>query len=326
MRNLTRRATLALMGSSAIAMLLPARAEQRWPSRPITIIVGYPPGGGADLMARLVSAKMSEALGQSIIIDNRPGTAGQIGASAVARSSPEGYTFLIDASSFAINLALYPKLPYSSRSFETVGVIARVPLVLVVHPGFPATNVAELIKIAKEKPQGVFYASSGSGSLMHIATSMFMEASGISMTHVPYRGAGPALVDVIAGQVPVYFCNAAAAISHIKAGKLRALAVASADRSASLPDVPTLAEAGVKGVEVYEWNGVHAPAGTPTEIIDRVSAALGQAVSAPDVRKKLADVTAEPFSGGRAEAVRFVDAEIARFSKVIKTLGIKVEV
>lgn len=276
-------------------------------------------------MARLVGPEMSASLGQSVITDNRPGVAGQIAASAVARSAPDGYTVLIDASSFAINLALYPKLPYSSRSFETVGVIARVPLVLVVHPAFPAKSVAELIKVAKAKPQTMFYASSGAGSLMHIATSMFMKASGITMTHVPYRGAGPAFVDVIAGQVPVYLCNAAAALPHVKAGKLRALAVTSAERSAAFPDVPTLAESGIKGVEVYEWNGMHAPAGTPADVLDRISAALQRAVSDPDVRQRLASVAAVPFSGGRADAARFVDAEIERFSKAIKALDIKVQ-
>lgn len=325
MRDLTRRAALALVGSSATAALLPARAEQAWPSRTINVVVGYPPGGGADLMARLVGPKMSATLGQTIVVDNKPGTAGQIGAAAVARSTPDGYTVLIDAASFAINLALYPKLPYSQRSFETVGVIARVPLAVVVHPGFAAKNIAELIDIAKQKPQGVFYASSGSGSLMHIATTMFMEATGTTMTHVPYRGAGPALTDVMAGQVPVYFCNAAAALPHIKSGKLRALAVTSGKRSAALPDVPTLAEAGVKGVEVYEWNGMHVPAGTPAAVVERLAAALRQALDAPDVRQRLADVAAEPFPGGHAEGARFVDAEVARFAKVIKAFGIKVE-
>lgn len=325
MQNLTRRTALALMGSAAATALFPARAEQAWPTHTLSLIVGYPPGGGADLMARLVSAKMSATLGQTIIIENKPGTAGQIGASATARSAPDGYTFLVDAASFAINLALYPKLPYTLASFETIGIVARVPLVVVVNPAFPAKNIAELIQIAKTKPQTVFYASSGAGSLMHVATSMFMEATHVSMTHVPYRGAGPALTDVIAGQVPVYFCNGAAALPHIKSGKLRALAVTSAERSAALPEVPTLAEAGVKGVEIYEWNGMYAPAGTPPQVLDRLAAALRQAVDDPDTRQKLAQVAAEPFPGTRADAARFVNSEVDRFAKVIKEFGIKVE-
>jgi len=325
MQNLTRRATLGLLGASATAAMLPAFAQQSWPNKNITIIVGYPPGGGADLMARLIGPKMSTSLSQTVIIDNKPGTAGQIGAATAARSTPDGHTLLIDAASFAINLALYPKLPYTQKSFETVGVISRVPLAVVVHPSFPAKSIPELIEAAKRNPQGVFYASSGPGSLMHIATSMFMEATNTSMTHVPYRGAGPALTDVIAGQVPVYFCNAAAALPHIKAGKLRALAVTSTKRSGALPDVPTLSEMGVRGVEVYEWNGMHLPAGTPPAVVERLSAALRQALDAPDVRQRLAEVAAEPFPGGRADAARFVDSEIERFAKVIKAFGIKAE-
>jgi tripartite-type tricarboxylate transporter receptor subunit TctC len=325
MQNLTRRATLALMGSAAATALFPARGAQGWPNHSLSLIVGYPPGGGADLMARMVSADMSTSLGQTIIIENKPGTAGQIGASATARSAPDGYTFLVDASSFAINLALYPKLPYTLKSFETVGIVARVPLVVLVHPDFPAKSIADLIRIAKAKPQGVFYASSGAGSLMHIATSMFMGATGTSMTHVPYRGGGPALTDVMAGQVPVYFCNGAAALTQIRSGKVRALAVTSAERSAALPDVPTLAEAGVKGVEVYEWNGMYAPAGTPPDILDRLAAALRNAKDDPAVRQKLAQVAAEPFPGTRADAARFVNSEVDRFAKVITEFGIKVD-
>jgi tripartite-type tricarboxylate transporter receptor subunit TctC len=325
MKTLTRRTMLALMGSAAAAPLMQARGQQSWPSHPLTMIVGYPPGGGADLMARIVSPIMSETLGQSVIIENKAGSAAQIAAAAVARSAPDGYNFLVDASAFAINLALYPTLPYTRQSFETVGVIARVPLVLVVNPKFPAHSVAELIEVVKSKPQGVFYASSGAGSLMHVAATMFMAATHTSMVHVPYRGAGQAITDVISGQVPVYFCNGAAALPHIKSGNLRALAVTSQSRSPELPEIPTVAETGVQGVEVTEWNGMYVPAGTPAAIVDRLYGALHKALQAPDVRQKLAQVAAEPFTGSRAEAVGFVNDEIDRFAKVIKQFDIKVE-
>ncbi|MGB6102266.1 MAG: tripartite tricarboxylate transporter substrate binding protein [Pusillimonas sp.] len=324
MQTLTRRRLLALGALAAGSQLVPAWGQSAWPTRPVTIVVGYPPGGGADIMARLVASKMGPSLGQSIVIDNKGGTAGQIGAGYVARSEPDGYTALVDAASFAINLGLYDKLPYSRASFETVGVIAKLPLVLLVHPSFPATSVAELIDIAKAKPDELFYASSGNGSLMHIATSLFMEKTGIRMTHVPYKGGAPALNDVLAGQVPLYFSNASMAVPHIQAGKVRALAVTSAQRSSAMPDVPTMAEAGVPEVEIYEWNGMYVPAGTPADRISRLSSALKEALKDADIRARIVSLTGEPFDGSHEESVRFVNDEITRMARLIKENNISV--
>jgi tripartite-type tricarboxylate transporter receptor subunit TctC len=299
--------------------------QQAWPNKPLTFIVGYPPGGGADLIARTINSKMSSLLGQPIIIDNKPGSGGQIAATSVARSIPDGYTSLIDAAAFAINLALFPKLSYNEKSFETVGVIQRVPLVLVVNNDFPAKNVNDVIALAKSKPGTVFYASSGPGSLMHIATSLFMTATKTEMNHVPYKGAAQALTDVVSGQVPLYFCNATAALPLIKARKLRALAVTSSTRVAALPDIPNLTELGIKGVEIYEWNALELPTNTPTPIANRMSEALQQTIDSPEVKARIIENGGIPFVGTRVESIKFVNEEIQRMKKIVDTYNIKVE-
>jgi tripartite-type tricarboxylate transporter receptor subunit TctC len=265
---------------------------------------------------------MTPIIGDSVIVDNKPGTAGQIGAAYVAHSAPNGLTAFVDAASFAINLALYPKLPYTQRSFETVGVIATLPLVVLVHPSLQVTNVRELIAAAKAKPGEVFYASSGTGSLIHLTTSLFARTANIQMTHVPYKGGGQAMTDVLAGQVPVYFCNAVQALPFVRSGKLRALAVTTAKRSKALPDVPTLKEAGVPGIEMMEWNGLYVPAGTPAPAVERLSGALQKTLKLPEVRKSIEELTAEPFDGNRQEAIRFVNSQVALMARVVKELGI----
>jgi tripartite-type tricarboxylate transporter receptor subunit TctC len=313
-----RRNLLRLGAAGLGAAALPAWAQ----NRQTTLITGYAPGGGSDIMARLIASRMGPILGETVIVDNKPGTAGQIGAAYVAHSTPNGSTAFVDAASFAINLALYPKLPYTQRSFETVGVIATLPLVVLVHPSFPAKNISELIAVARAKPGEVFYASSGNGSLMHLATSLFARITGVKMTHVPYKGGGQAMTDVLGGQVPLYFCNAVQALPFAKSGKLRALAVTTPARSKALPEVPTLKEAGVSGVEMVEWNGLYVPAGTPAPAIERLSNALQQTLKIPEMRKSIEDLTAEPFPGTRADAVAFVNAEVEKMARVVKELGI----
>jgi tripartite-type tricarboxylate transporter receptor subunit TctC len=313
-----RRNLLRLGAAGLGAAALPAWAQ----NRQTTLITGYAPGGGSDIMARLIASRMGPILGETVIVDNKPGTAGQIGAAYVAHSTPNGSTAFVDAASFAINLALYPKLPYTQRSFETVGVIATLPLVVLVHPSFPAKNISELIAVARAKPGEVFYASSGNGSLMHLATSLFARITGVKMTHVPYKGGGQAMTDVLGGQVPLYFCNAVQALPFAKSGKLRALAVTTPARSKALPEVPTLKEAGVSGVEMVEWNGLYVPAGTPAPAIERLSNALQQTLKIPEMRKSIEDLTAEPFPGTRADAVAFVNAEVEKMARVVKELDI----
>ena len=228
-------------------------AQEAWPTKPITLVVTYPPGGGADLMARIVAPKMSEVLGQPIVVDNKPGAAGQIGAAFVAKAKPDGYTVMVDAASFVINQSLYPKLPYDAeRAFKPVGVLAVFPHVIVVTPGYEAKSVADLIAIAKGQPGKINYASSGTGSAQHLAGAAFVQQAKIDLTHVPYKGGAPAMNDVMGGHIPVFFANVASGLSHLKSGKLRALAVAGERRIAALPDTPTLAELGMQGSEVYD--------------------------------------------------------------------------
>lgn len=268
-----------------------AMAQGAFPNKPVTLVVTYPPGGGADAMARLVAPKMGEALGQSVIVENKPGASGQIGASAVAKAAADGYTLMLDASSFSANPALYPKLPYDSlKAFRPIGVVALFPNVVLVNANFPAKNIGELTAAARKTKDAVSYASSGNGSAQHLAGALFESTAKVDMVHVPYKGGGPALNDVIGGQVPLFFGNLASTLQHVQSGKLKALAVTSAKRSPILPDVPTLAEAGLKGAEIYEWNAVFAPANTPEPVVAKLAAAFQQALESPEVKARVAQL------------------------------------
>jgi len=307
---------------AALATPLATSAETPWPSKPITFVVSYPPGGGADLVARLLAEKMGTTLGQAIVVENRAGAGGQLGAAAVARSTPDGYTVLVDAGSFAINPSLQPKLPYDpAKDFVAIGVAALFPHVLVVTPSFKANNVADLTSEAKSSH--LSFASSGNGSSQHIAAALFMQNAKVSMTHVPYRGGGPAIVDVMGGQVPVLFGNVASTLSHIQAGKLKPLAIAGSKRIPALPNVPTLQEQGVNGSEMYEWNGLFVPARTPSAVVNRLSEAMLKALAAPEVKDRIVAFGGEPFQGGREEATKFIAAETQRIGEVIRRYGIK---
>lgn len=319
----TRRALALLLLASASTAFAQSGA---WPSRPITMVVTYPPGGGADVMARLIAPKMGEALGQNVIVENRPGAGGQIGAAAVAKAAPDGYTLMLDASSFAVNPSLYPKLPYdSATAFRPIGVIALFPNVVLVNPQFPAKNISELTSLARSRKDFVSFASSGNGSAQHLAGALFESAAKVDMVHVPYKGGGPALNDVIGGQVPLFFGNLASTLQHIQSGRLRALAVTSGKRAAMLPDVPTLAEAGLAGAEIYEWNAVFAPAGTPEPVLEKLSVALQKAMEAPEVKARIAQLGGEIQKGGPKAAQEFIQAQIALWARLVKAKGISVE-
>jgi tripartite-type tricarboxylate transporter receptor subunit TctC len=297
-----------------------------WPSKPITLVVTYPPGGGADAMARLVAPKMADLLGQNVVVDNRPGASGQIGASAVAKAAPDGHTLMLDASSFAVNPALFPKLPYDSlKAFKPVGVLALFPNVVLVNAQVPAKNIADLVALAKSRKDAVAYASSGNGSAQHLAGALFESAAKVDMVHIPYKGGGPALNDVIGGQVPLFFGNLASTLQHVQAGKLRALAVTSAKRANALPYVPTLAEAGVPGSEIYEWNAIFAPAGTPDAVVDKLSDALIKAMDHPEVKARIAQLGGEVQKGGPKAAQEFIQSQMALWARVVKTKGIALE-
>jgi len=303
----------------------PSHAED-WPTKPVTVIVTYPPGGGADIMARLIAPKMGEALGQAIVIENRPGGSGQLGAGAVTRAPADGYTLLFDASSYAVTPTLFPNSPYKAgKAFRPIAVTALFPNVVLVNPGFPARDIAQLVDLAKRKPDNVAFASSGNGSAQHLAGVLFEQSAKVDMMHVPYKGGGPALNDVMGGQVPVFFGNVASTLQHIQSGKLRALAVTGRSRAKSLPDVPTVAQSGVPGFEIYEWNGLFAPVGTPDAVVKKLESAVRQALAAPEVQQRIAALGGEPFQGGSDEAAKFVGAELERMGRLIKERSITVE-
>lgn len=303
-----------------------AMAQGAYPSKPITLVVTYPPGGGADAMARLIGPKMGEALGQSVVIENKPGAGGQIGAAAVAKAAPDGYTLMLDASSFSVNPSLYPKLPYdSAKAFQPVGVIALFPNVVLVNANFPVKNIAELIGAAGKSKNAVSFASSGNGSAQHLAGALFESAAKVDMVHVPYKGGGPALNDVIGGQVPLFFGNLASTLQHVQSGKLRALAVTSGSRSSILPDVPTLSESGLKGTEIYEWNAVFAPANTPEFVMKKLATAFQQAIDSPEVRARIAQLGGEIQKGSPEQAKKFIEQQTNLWQRVIKERNITTE-
>jgi tripartite-type tricarboxylate transporter receptor subunit TctC len=309
---------VALASSFALA--------QTYPTKPVTLVVTYPPGGGADTMARLIAPKLGEALGQNIVIENRGGATGQIGAAHVAKSAPDGYTLMLDASAFSINPALYPKLPYDSeKAFRPIGLIALFPNVVLANPNFPAKTVMDAIALAKQRKDAVSYASSGNGSSQHLAGALFEVSAGVEIVHVPYKGGGPALIDVMGGQVPLLFGNLAATMQHIQSGKLRALAVTSAKRVPILPDTPTISESGVAGYEVYEWNAVFAPAGTPEAIVEKISVALKKALDTPEVKQRIAQLGGELKPTPPAETQKFISEQAATWAKLVKAKNIKLD-
>ena len=318
---------------SLVAALVPAfaltglpAAAQTWPTKPVGLVVTYAAGGGADAMARLIAPRLAQALGQPVVVDNKPGGSGQIGAAQVARAAPDGYTLMLDASSYAVNPALFPKLPYDTdKAFRPIGVIALFPNVILTNPSFSAKTLAELIAAAKAAKGGVSYASSGNGSAQHLAGALFESMTQVDMLHVPYKGGGPALNDVLGGQVPVLFGNIASTLAHIRGGKLRALAVTGAKRSPLLPDVPTAAEAGVKGYEVYEWNVLVAPAKTPDAVVAQVSEALRKALATPEVKARIEALGGEIVGGTPEAAQQFVRQQGAAWSKVVRDRGITAE-
>jgi tripartite-type tricarboxylate transporter receptor subunit TctC len=310
----------------AALILLPLTALAQYPSKPVRMIVTYPPGGGADTMARLLAPRLGESLGQPVIVENRPGASGTIGADYVARSASDGLTLMLDASSYAVNPSLYPKLPYDPhRAFAPVSLIVLFPNMVVVNPAFPAKSVQELVAAAKAQPGKIAYASSGNGSAQHLAAELFRQGAGLDMLHIPYKGGGPALQDVIGGQVPLFFANMASGLPHVKSGKLRALAVTGTKRSPAAPELPTVAEAGVPGYEVYEWNAVFAPAGTPAAIVERLYAELAKALAVPEVRERISALGGEIAAMPPAETDRWLRAQMDKWAQVVRTANIKLD-
>jgi tripartite-type tricarboxylate transporter receptor subunit TctC len=307
--------SLALVGLRSQAATSPIAG-----GKPITLLVSYPAGGGADLMARLIAPKLAEALGQSVVVENKPGASGTIAAGQVARAAPDGLTLLLDASSFAVNPALFAgKLPYDSQAaFTPLAVLALYPNVLVCTPSFEAKTVADVLRLARAKPGALAYASSGNGSAQHLAGALFEDLAQVNLNHIPYKGGGPALNDVMAGQVPLFFANVASSLGNIQGGKLRPLAVTAALRSRALPDVPTLAEAGIKGHEVLEWNPVLAPVGLTPEVRTTLVAALNKAKQDPEVLGRVRSLGGDMFTGGDVQAAAYLAQQQTLWARVVR--------
>jgi len=299
---------------------------QSWPNRPIRMVVPYTPGGYTDLMARLVSEKMSAALGQPIVIENKPGANAAIGTDAVAKAAPDGYTFGTVIAAHSVNPTLNPKLPYDAmKDFTYVSLTSVAPLILIATPSLPAKDMKEFIALAKAKPGSLNFASSGIGSAAHLTMEMLKSREGINLQHIPYKGTSGALQDTVGGQINVMFDVIGPLMSQVKSGNARALAVAAKERVPAAADVPTMTEAGVPDFVSGTWSGIIAPAGTPKEIVDRVSAEAKKALTDPDLKKKLEDQGIVPMGTTPDEFRAFVTDEIARWKKVITDAGIKME-
>jgi tripartite-type tricarboxylate transporter receptor subunit TctC len=326
MQKLTRRAALAALVLAGTTRAGAAGAAA-WPERPVTLVVPFPPGGSNDVVARLVAQQLSRSLGQPFVVENRPGANGNIGAAQVARAMPDGYTLLVSGNGQnAMNHGLYRQMPYDSRTaFTHVAQFVTVPNALLVSNDFPARSLADVLRMGKEKPGAISFASPGSGSSGHLAMAMLMRAAGVELMHVPYRGAAPAITDVIAGQVPVVMINVDIPLPHVRAGRLRALAVTSEERSALYPEAPTVAEAGFPGFSASGWIGLSAPAGLPPDLTARLAEAVAEALRDPQIRERFAAGGYILGSRGPAEYARFIDAEITKWGQVTRDLGITLE-
>ena len=299
---------------------------QAWPSKPIKLVVSYPPGGTVDAVARVIAPRLSERLKQPVVVDNRVGAGGAIGGDVVAKAVSDGYTLLLDASNHAQNPALRSKMPFDTlRDLTPVSLLVKVPNVLVVNPSTSYRSVKDLLAQAKAKPGEVNFASSGNGSAQHLAGELFQTMGAVKMTHVAYKGGGPALTDVMAGQVPVFFASLASSLPYIQSDKLRAIAVTGKARSPVLPQLPTVAESGLPGYEVYEWNAIFAPRGTPPAVTERLSTELAAVVQEPAVKSRLEAMGAEVIGSGSAELDRFRRTEIDKWTKLAKDNNISLD-
>lgn len=301
-------------------------AADAYPTRPIRLIVAYPPGGGTDIVGRMMAQKLPETLGQNVVIDNRGGATGTIGTDLAAHANPDGYTLLMgNVAPNAINVSLFKKLPYDPvRDFAPVSLVAITPNILVVNPGVPVKSVNDLIALAKAKPGTLNFPSSGVGSSSHLAGELFKILAKVDMVHVPYKGGGPALVDTISGQMQIMFATMPAAMPHVKSGKVRPVAVTTEKRSQAMPELPTISET-IKGYEAATWYGMLAPAGTPRALVSRLHEAVVKTLAAPDMRERLGAQGFEPVGNTPAEFAAYIKSEIAKWGRVIRDAGIKPE-
>ncbi len=332
---MNRRNLLAAAFVSACAALLPlAHAQAPWPSKPIRIVVPFAAGGTTDILARALAPELQKALGQPVVVDNKPGAGGNLGAGEVAKAPGDGYTFLMGTvGTHGINASLYPKLPYDPiKDFVPVSLVAGVPNVAVMNPEsarrWGIESVADLVRVLRANPGKLNMASSGNGTSIHLAGELFKSMTGTFMVHIPYRGSGPALIDLMGGSMDIMFDNLPSAMPQIKAGKLKALAVTSAKRSSALPDLPTIAEAGgtqLKGFDASSWFGLLAPTGTPMDVVNRVQQETAKALSAPDIKQRLEAQGAIPSGNTSAEFAKHIADETAKWAKVVKASGARVD-
>jgi len=321
--NMRRMGLAALAGTLVCAG--PA-SGQGYPVKPVRIIVPYAPGGSTDVVFRILAPRLTEILGQSVVVENRPGGSSTIGLDTAAKSAPDGYTLGIPNITFCANPSLMKKMPFDTeKDLVPVSLVSIVTLVLSVHPSVPAHSVKELIALAKARPDSLNYGSAGNASANHLATARFNYMTGTRMVHVPYKGGGPAVISLVAGETALLFATIPSAIQHFQSGKLRPLGVSTLKRNAALPDVPSIAEAGVPGFEAIEWNGVVVPAGTPAAVIERLHQALARALANPDVKERMLSLGADPVGGTPDEFAAFIRKELATWSKVIKEVGITID-
>ena len=317
------RLIIALAGATAF----PAPASsQTYPSRPVRLVIPFPPGGPADIFGRLIAFKLTDTLREQVVVDNRGGGNGNIGAEFVARSMPDGYTLMLLPSALAANASLYSKLPYSLvGDFTGVASLGTFPLLLVTHPSVPVRTVPELIALAKAKPGELNFASAGSGGGAHLAAEIFSRAAGISMVHVPYKGTGPAVLGVLGGQVSLMFASVPSVVQHVRAGKLNALAVTSAQRSPAAPELPTVSEQGLPGYDVVSWFGIVAPAGTPADIVKRLNEDVRRVLASPEFQDRLKDEGGRSLVMTPEEFSAFIRNETVRWAKVVRDVGAKLD-
>ena len=299
---------------------------QKYPDKLVRLLVPFAPGGGTDILARFMSAKLSDNLGVSVVIENRGGAGGTLGTELAARSAPDGYTILFTSASHSFNSSLYTKLGYDAlKDFAPITLVALVPHLLVVHPSLPVKNVKELVSLARQRPGEIFYGSGGAGSSVHLAAVLFITTAKVDMTHVPYKGGGPAMIGVMAGEASVMFPTMQSALPHVKSGRLRVLAISTATRSPAVPEIPTIAESGVPGYDATGWYGMLAPTGTPQAVIDRLHAEVVKILAQPDIKQRLASEGAVAVGNTPAQFDKFIRDEIAKWAKIIRDLKLKVD-
>src|SRR5258706_2193544 len=326
MRSIADFAARCALSMVAIACSAGTASAQNYPTGPVRVVVPFPAGGGVDSAGRLLTTKLTESFGKSFVVENRGGANGNIGSEVVAKSAKDGYTLLFTGAGFVTNPSLYARIPYDAvRDFDPISLMALGPNVVVVHPSLPVRSVKDLIALAKAKPGQIGFAGSGSGSTPDLAVELFNALAGVSLVHVPYRGTGPAMIGVLGGETPVMFLPAISAVPQIKSGRLRALAVTSVSRLPAMPELPTVAEAGLRGYESSQWYGLLAPAGTPEDILNSLNTHVVKIVQSADVKQRLSDDGLVPVGNSREQFAAYIKSELVKWAKVIRQSGARID-